>query len=131
MGSDGAMVVSITFVSAEDGKTYRTNENGVCTEVNQVLIGDKDAIGSAAEFKRKYGALVSAFANQLGVDENLLGAVILVESSGSGFKDGNLLIRFENHHFVKYTGTSYTVLFYYNASEKWKDHKFRTKATDS
>jgi len=131
LGSDGAMVVSITFKSVEDGKTYKADANGICTEDGQVLIGNKDEIGSTAEFKRKYGSLVSKLANQLGVDENLLGAVILVESSGSGFKDGNLLIRFENHHFVKYTGTSYTTLFYYNASEKWKDHKFRKKATDS
>lgn len=34
LGSDGAMIISKTFESEEDGKTYIADENGVCSEVD-------------------------------------------------------------------------------------------------
>lgn len=36
LGADGAMVVSITFESAENRRTYIADENGVCTEDNSI-----------------------------------------------------------------------------------------------
>jgi len=44
LGSDGAMIVSITFKSVEDGKTYKADENGVCTSNGSVAAGDLEAI---------------------------------------------------------------------------------------
>jgi len=40
LGSDGAMVVSITFKSVEDGKTYKADENGICIE----LVAENDFV---------------------------------------------------------------------------------------
>ncbi|WP_127489372.1 N-acetylmuramidase domain-containing protein [Paenibacillus ehimensis] len=85
--------------------------------------GDRQAIGSIAEFKRKYGGIIQTNAQELGVDANVLAAVILVESSGSGFVDGKLKIRFENHQFVDRAG--YKELFTWSSEARWKGHKFR------
>ncbi len=82
--------------------------------------GDKSPIGSTSEFKHKYGNTIKQMANELEVDPNMLAAVILVESGGSGFVNGRLKIRFENHYFLNRTN-GYTDLFTYY----WKDHKFR------
>jgi RHS repeat-associated protein len=83
--------------------------------------GDKSPIGSTAEFKKKFGYIINEQANELGVDPNLLAAVILVESGGSGFVNGNLKIRFENHAFLNATN-KYKELFTY----EWRSHRFRT-----
>ncbi|MPN48632.1 hypothetical protein SDC9_196243 [bioreactor metagenome] len=64
-------------------------------------------------------------AEELGVDPNMLAAVILVESGGSGFVDGNLKIRFENHYFLNRT-SGYEDLFTYD----WKTHAFRTSVDE-
>lgn len=86
--------------------------------------GDTVPIGSTKEFKQKFGGTISQMAKELGVDADLLAAVILVESGGSGFTDGRLKIRFENHYFLDRT-KGYEDLFTYY----WKDHKFRTSVT--
>jgi nucleoid-associated protein YgaU len=53
------------------------------------------------------GSLIAAHANTLGIEEAVLAAVLIAESSGSGYgADGRLKIRFESHIFEKYTGTS-------------------------
>jgi hypothetical protein len=77
------------------------------------VTGDRSPIGSTSEFKKKYGVLINDMAKELGVDTNLLAGVILVESGGSGFVNGNLKIRFENHYFLDRT-KGYTDLFTYN-----------------
>jgi peptidoglycan hydrolase-like protein with peptidoglycan-binding domain len=87
--------------------------------------GDKNPIGSTSDFKKKYGDTINQMAKELSVDPNMLAAVILVESGGSGFVDGNLKIRFENHYFLDRT-KDYADLFTYY----WKDHKFRTSTDD-
>lgn len=130
LGTDGAMVVLITFRSAENGKTYTADENGVCIEVkggNQT--NDKAEFGNISGFKQRYGELITDLANEIGVDSNLLGAVIFVESNGRGFINGRLLIRFENHKFVEKAG--YQEYFTYNKNKKTSGHKFRKNTNDS
>lgn len=87
--------------------------------------GDKSSIGSTSEFKKKFGETINKMAKDLGVDPNMLAAVILVESSGSGFVDGKLKIRFENHYFLKRT-SEYKDLFTYD----WRSHKYRTSTKE-
>ncbi|WCM61100.1 N-acetylmuramidase domain-containing protein [Paenibacillus polymyxa] len=82
--------------------------------------GDKSSFGSVAEFKKKYGDVIKKLGAELNVDPNLLGAVILVESGGSGFVNGKLKIRFEVHHFVKYP----TSLFSFG-KPTYKEHRYR------
>jgi hypothetical protein len=84
--------------------------------------GDKSSISSVSEFKEKFGYIINEMAKELDVEPNLLAGVILVESSGSGFVDGNLKIRFENHVFIG--KTRHSDLFAYG-SPKWKGHRWR------
>ena len=81
------------------------------------------------EFKGKYGSLINEKAHVLGVDPNVLASVIIVESSGSGFVDGKLKIRFENHIFVDRAG--YSDLFAYNSNKRWTGHKYKENSNDS
>jgi hypothetical protein len=70
-------------------------------------MSDKEDIGSIAEFKLRYGSLLNQQAQELGVDPNVLGGVIWVASSGTGFVNGNLIIRFENGWFNDFTQNQY------------------------
>lgn len=91
---------------------------------------DKREIASIAEFKKRYGSMINEKAKELGVDPDLLGATIWVESSGSGFSGGKLKIRFENHHFIDkagkdyglFSGTEWNAPHFYRESsnEPWK-----------
>ena len=126
----------VKFGNAKAGTNYfsvtATDASGTTkTLVNQqfTVSPKTGAINSVSEFKNKYGETINKQANELGIDPNLLAAVILVESSGSGFADGKLLIRFENHCFIDRT-TGYEDLFSFNKSERWKEHKFRTSIGD-
>ena len=94
--------------------------------------GDREPIGSTAEFKRKYGSTIETKAAELGVDPDLLGGVILAESKGTGFENEKLVIRFENHVFIDKTKAyaDYSHFFSYNAVERWKEHKFRKSDND-
>ena len=53
------------------------------------------------------GSLIATNASSLGVEEAVLAAVLIAESSGTGYgNDGKLKIRFEPHIFEGYTGKS-------------------------
>ncbi|MDW2796051.1 peptidoglycan-binding domain-containing protein [Clostridium boliviensis] len=56
---------------------------------------------AAKNLKKKLGSIISSFASKHAIGEDVLGGFILTESSGSGFSGGKLLIRFENHIFLK------------------------------
>lgn len=86
-----------------------------------------------AGFKDKHGDVIKKYADKLGIDEDILGAVILVESSGSGFVNGKLKIRFENHKFIDAVGTKYETYysFCHEKNKRYKEHKFRTTPNGS
>lgn len=64
------------------------------------------------------GALIAANANKLGIEEAVLAAVLIAESSGTGYGgDGKLKIRFESHIFEGYTG-------------KWVDDSHASQAVE-
>ncbi|MCF6243177.1 MAG: N-acetylmuramidase domain-containing protein [Bacteroidales bacterium] len=77
----------------------------------------------------KYGNLLKALSEYLGIDLASAIAVIAVESGGKGFDDGNVLIRFENHLFYKYWGKENEKVFFehfkFNKDKRWLGHKFR------
>lgn len=129
VGADGAMLTSTVFQSEEDGKTYTADGKGVCTEGINEVSDDKAEFSSMSDFKERYGQLIDSFASELGVDDNWLGAVIYVESSGTGFHNGRLLIRFENHKFVARAG--HEEYFSYNHNNKSSGHKFRKNKNDN
>lgn len=76
-----------------------------------------------------YGGLIPILAAELSIEEAAAYAVIAVESAGSGFINGQVVIRFENHLFYKYWGKyhkqAFDRLFKYNSTGRmWTDHEF-------
>ena len=109
--------------------------NGKVDQATLVALNAAPPISSggtgATAFKQTHGATIKKYADEYGIDENVLGAFILVESSGSGFVDGKVKIRFENHKFLVGDAEQYKgVYFDYNASEHWKGHVYRTDRND-
>ncbi len=82
----------------------------------------------------KYGNLLKALSEYLGIDLASAIAVIAVESGGKGFDDGKVLIRFENHLFYKYWGKENEKVFFehftFNNDKYWLGHKFRKNKRD-
>jgi len=77
----------------------------------------------------KYGNLLKALSERLGIDMASAIAVIGVESGGKGFDDDKVIIRFENHLFYRYWGKEnekvYRDHFKYGSGKKWLGHQFR------
>ncbi len=82
----------------------------------------------AATWNRS-GALLSALASKLKFDTGAAVAVFGTESGGSGFRDGRMVIRFENHHFFRHWGKThrgpFDAHFRYNAPKPWTGHLWR------
>ena len=82
----------------------------------------------------KYGNLLKALSEYLGIDLASAIAVIAVESGGKGFDEGKVLIRFENHLFYKYWGKENEKVFFehftFNNDKRWLGHKFRKNKRD-
>lgn len=102
-----------------DGKAGK----GTLKKLDSVSSGGMDGSGSIAGIlKEKHGALLQSYANA--IDVNVLGAFILVESSGSGFSNGKLVIRLENHKFINYAG--YKDIYFSYGNPIYKGHMYRT-----
>lgn len=97
------------------GEVALKYSNGTTFEVDEVYTADgliwlKNKHGWCAEFApngsrliqkvTEQPDLIKRLSAQYGIDERLLRAVVAVESGGSGFRDGRLLIRFEPHVFI-------------------------------
>ena len=70
-------------------------------------------------------AVIRDEAKKLGISPEFLEAVIMTESSGSGYQDGKLIIRFEAHYFNRLTSHKYSGHFSYNTKKPWTEQKFR------
>lgn len=95
LGSDGAMVVSVTFKSAENGRTYIADENGVCTVVGNSTAEDLEdiLINSGYEASKAHSMAVAyeAFINE-GYERNFavgMMANILYEGSAGKLEGVN------------------------------------------
>lgn len=76
----------------------------------------------------KYGNLLRVLANDLGIAPAAACAVMAVESSGEGFWDGRMVIRFENHIFNRWGKTNpekFKAHFYMSAKQAWTGHTWR------
>ncbi len=58
--------------------------------------------GGAFTAWNNYGGLIQQLASQNGIQSATILAILAIESGGSGFVNGRLKIRFENHIFRKY-----------------------------
>ena len=120
-------------LKAKSGKTFLYQDAKllkVALEPNQRL----EVIGNriqkiVRQTYNKYGNLLSALSDQLGIDLAGAIAVIAVESGGKGFEDGQVMIRFENHLFYRYWGKEnekvFNNHFKFATDKKWLGHKFR------
>ena len=57
--------------------------------------GGNDPTSQARALLRRHGALIHSRSAQLGIEAAVAAAIVLVESSGSGIRDGRTVIRFE------------------------------------
>jgi hypothetical protein len=91
--------------------------------------GSGAAAKTAARIWNQYGGLLTTLSARLGFEPEVGVAVMAVESGGIAFKDGRMVIRFENHVFFKHWGVDnkakFDRHFRFNPSEKWKGHEFR------
>lgn len=99
-------------------------------------IGSEDARQVALTWN-KYGNLLQALSEDHGIDVGCAVAVLCVESAGKGFErnnDNRQIIRFENHKFWTFWGKrqaeKFAEHFMYSSSEPWKEHQWRSAATD-
>jgi hypothetical protein len=83
----------------------------------------------------RLGGLISTLSTLLNIDPGVALAVWLVESSGSGFVNDRLKIRFENHIFFSKWGQhnlqTFNTHFSFNEHKGWQGHKWRSSANDS
>lgn len=92
--------------------------------------------GSAAKLTARiwnsFGGLLETLSARLGIDPGVAVAVVATESSGSGFQNGRMIIRFENHHFWRHWGRThpetFAKYFAFDANRPWTKHRFRPAA---
>ena len=81
-----------------------------------------------------FGGLIQKLSEVVDIDPGSALAVLVVESSGRGFSsDGRMIIRFENHKFLKYYGKNnpdtFKAHFKYDQNKRWLGHQFRKSPT--
>lgn len=109
-----------------DGKAGK----GTLTALNAASGSGTSSGNSYTSFKQTHGATIKSYASTYEIDKNVLGGFILVESSGSGFSNGKVTIRLENHHFLKGTAAQYKGTYFDYGSPTYKGHVYRKKASD-
>jgi N-acetylmuramidase/Bacterial SH3 domain len=85
-----------------------------------------------ARIWNRFGGLLQRLSERLRIDPEVAVAVIAAESSGNGFLNDRMIIRFENHYFWRLWGKDnadkFRRHFSFNDAEPWKDHQFRSDA---
>jgi len=81
-----------------------------------------------AKIWNNYGGLLEVLSKVLNIEPAIATSVLCVESSGKGFEDGRMIIRFENHIFWKYWGKghqeTFNKYFKFDPNKKWLGHQF-------
>ncbi len=97
--------------------------------------GSGDAGVMAARIWNAYGGLLASVASQLDIEPETGVAVTAVESGGTAFVDGRMVVRFENHIFFERWGKANPAVFAdhfrYAADARWKGHEFRARSADA
>lgn len=82
----------------------------------------------------KYGRLLEVLAAKLNISPGIAVAIVAAESGGLGFKNGRMIIRFENHYFWRLWGKNnaaiFNSFFRFNKAKPWKDHQFRPSTNE-
>lgn len=81
----------------------------------------------------KFGGLFTVLANRLDIGPGVAAAVFVAEAGGSGFRNGRMVIRFENHIFKNYWGKThqdqFNNHFRHQDSRPWQGHEWRPNAS--
>ncbi len=89
----------------------------------------------AAKTWNNYGGLIEKISKELQIDVATGLSVLCVESSGQGFKNGKMIIRFENHVFDMFYGKNhpdeFAEHFKYDRGSRRNGHYFRASKHDS
>lgn len=84
---------------------------------------------TAARIWNAYGGLLETLAGRLDVEPEVGAAVLAVESGGTAFQDGRMVIRFENHVFHDRWGQHHPDVFArhfrFRTPQRWTGHEFR------
>ncbi len=90
--------------------------------------------GIAARTWNNYGGLIDKISNELQIDVATALSVLCVESSGNGFKNDKMIIRFENHVLDMFWGKNNVELFdehfKYDKKARRNGHYFRATKDD-
>ncbi len=92
-----------------------------------------NASGSGGVIKawNRYGGLLTALSDELGIDPDAAAAVLAIESGGTGMTEHGPVIRFENHQFWDHWGKrhpdTFKAHFQYSGSKRWQGHKWRDR----
>jgi len=88
----------------------------------------------AAKTWNNYGGLIEKISNELQIDVATALSVLCVESSGQGFSNDKMIIRFENHVLDMFWGKNnpdkFADHFKYNKKSRRNDHYFRASTND-
>ena len=81
----------------------------------------------------RYGGLFAALSSRLGIDPGVAVAVFVAESGGDGFRNGRMVIRFENHIFWekwgKFNPDRFHQHFVFGSRMIWLGHKWRASSS--
>jgi hypothetical protein len=81
------------------------------------------------------GGVLSALATQMKFDTGAAVAVFCTESGGNCFQNGRMIIRFENHHFLRHWGKNHRPVFdahfQFSAQKPWQAHMWRRSESDA
>lgn len=91
----GAQIV----VSGERDSWLQASYNGLHGWMAKTWVSDQVPVINDKSTVDQRNAIIAKLAAEYGVDERLAKAVIKIESGGSGFRNGRLIIRFEPHVF--------------------------------
>jgi uncharacterized protein YraI len=79
------------------------------------------------------GGLFAVLANRLGIDPGVAAAVFVAEAGGSGFRNGRMVIRFENHIFYNQWGkanpSTFANHFRFQETRPWLSHEWRPSSS--
>ncbi|MCA9929985.1 MAG: DUF3380 domain-containing protein [Anaerolineales bacterium] len=99
------------------------------SEQIKVLTGMSGTEKSLARTWNKFGGLFAVLSNRLNINPGVAVAVFVAEAGGSGFRNGRMVIRFENHIFFNYWGKNnksvFDQHFRYQETRPWLSHEWR------
>ena len=103
--------------------------SNVSKDFLMVLESCKSTTSDARNLRRRHGSTIAEISVNTGIDEDVLGGILLTESGGIGLINNTLKIRFENHTFLEAVGNAPAAvsvfkiendIHYYYKDGEWK-----------